>query len=233
MSLMSSLPALTADHASRAGWALLSRLGEAQILLPAMLLAALWLALHPPGRRGALTWLLATGAAIALTTASKVAFIGYELGYAPWDYTGISGHTMFACAILPVLLAAAAGQRGPAWFAAGAGVLLALAIGLSRLRLGVHSGVDVAIGCTLGLLVAGLALRTLWRDGVVGGAVPVWLPATMLAWLLITPSMAPPSLTHDWVTRLSLAVSDRPTPYTRAEMMRKWAVQRAGAAAPR
>jgi hypothetical protein len=167
MSLMSSLPALTADHASRVGWALLSRLSDAQILLPA------------------------------------------------------------------ILLAASAGQRRPAWFTAGGGALPALPIGLSRLRLGVHSSADATIGGTLGLLVAGLALRTLWRDAGFGGAVPVWLPATMLAWLLITPSMAPPSLAHDWVTRLSLAVSGRPTPYTSAEMMRTWTVQRAGAAAPR
>jgi membrane-associated phospholipid phosphatase len=208
-------------------WAQFSRLGEAQILLPAMLMAALWLARRAPGRPGALTWLLATTVAVGLTTASKVAFIGFEVGYAPWDYTGISGHTMFAFAILPVLLAAAAGRQVGARVAASAGLLLAAAVGVSRLKLGVHSVADVALGATLGLLVAGLSLRRLRRDGVAGGAVPAWLPAAMLAWLLVTPSVAPPSATHGWVTRLSLAMSGRPAPYTRTDMLRRWESQRA------
>ena len=46
-----------------------------------------------------------TAAAALITTVTKVAFIGYEVGYAPLDYTGISGHAMFAAAVLPVSIA--------------------------------------------------------------------------------------------------------------------------------
>jgi hypothetical protein len=49
---------------------------------------------------------------------------------------------------------------------------------------------------------------------------PAWLGVVLLAWLLSLPVGAPPSQTHNWVVRLSLAVSDRPAPYTRAQMHR-------------
>ena len=55
------------------------------------------------------------------------------------------------------------------------------------------------------------------------------LPRTLLAgvalWLVITPAGAPPSQTHDWVTRLSLTVSGHTKPYTRRDMWRNYRKQ--------
>ena len=55
-------------------WHLLTRLGELQLLLP-VLLAATW-SLRRAAPRLAGRWLAAAAAAIALTTATKIAFLG-------------------------------------------------------------------------------------------------------------------------------------------------------------
>ncbi len=236
------------SFASNPAWGLITRLGEAQILLPVMLLTAVWMTRrvpktmpapvhgrsdrrndgtndsHTDGRLGALVWLLSMLVAAALTTVSKVAFIGYEVGFAPWDYTGFSGHAMFAFVVWPVLLAVIAGRRGPAYFAAAAGVLLALVIAVSRVKVRAHSPADALLGGGLGLAAAAVTLAVIWRRGV-GGGFPMWAPVLMLVWFLATPSWAPHSRSHDLVTRLSLAVSGRPLPYTRAQMHHTWRAQ--------
>jgi hypothetical protein len=49
---------------------------------------------------------------------------------------------------------------------------------------------------------------------------PAWLGAALMAWVMILPLGAPPSPTHGWVIRLSLALSERPAPYQRWMMHR-------------
>jgi len=202
-------------------WFFVSRLGEAQILLPAMAGALLWLVLQPRCRPLAAVWLAAVTAAAALTTASKVAFIGYELGYAPLDYSGISGHAMFAAAILPVLLRVQFANAAPrrAAFASAAGYALALLVAVSRLKLGAHSVADVVLGGSLGVLASTWALR-FWPAGP--QRPPIWLPAALALWLVMLPAAAPPSNTHGLVTALALEISGRPFPYTRYEMLRRY-----------
>ncbi len=201
------------------GWSVLTRLGEAQILLPAMLLAVAWLAWRRGAVRLATIWLLATLLAALLTTASKVAFIGYGLGLAALDFTGISGHAMFAAAIVPPLTTLCAGGLPPRWRAVGvvAGYGLAAAVAVSRVMVGAHSWSEVLAGFALGSLASAVVLR--------GGQLPRlalqrWAPVALLAWLVLTVGQAPPPRTHDWVTRLSLASSGRPIPYSRSQMHR-------------
>lgn len=202
-----------------AAWHLFTRLGESQILLPAMAVALLWLLLVARTPRVAAWWLGATAAAAALTTATKVAFFGYEVGYAPLDYTGISGHAMFAAAVLPVLAGLLAGGAAPRrrQAAVAAGYLLAASIAYSRLPVGAHSPVEALVGLALGSLASGLAL---WASRLPDGRPPVWLAAALVLWMLSLPVGAPPSPTHGWVVRLSLAVSDRAQPYSRHAMHR-------------
>lgn len=205
--------------AAHGAWHLVTRLGEAQILLPAMLVALLWLVLMARSTRMALWWLAATAAAASITTATKVAFFGYEVGYAPLDYTGISGHAMFGAAVLPVLAAIAAGGAELRWrrLAVAAGYALAALIAYSRLRVGAHSAAEAASGLVLGSLASALALNAHRLPDM---RPPVWLGVGLLLWMLSLPLGAPPSPTHGWVIRLSLAVSDRAAPYQRWQMHR-------------
>ena len=208
-----------------AAWALLSRLGEAQLLLPAMAATLLWLVRTPRNRPLAAAWLAAVLAATLLTTASKVAFIGWEIGYAPLDFSGLSGHAMFAAAVLPVLMRVAAGRARPPWprLAIATGYGLALLIAVSRLKTGAHSVADIAPGFLTGALASAVAMR---GTRAPEAPTPAWLGAALAAWLLVLPFNLPASRSHDWVTQLSLQVSGRSQPYTRYEMRRAHSLER-------
>jgi hypothetical protein len=95
-------------------WYLFTRLGEVQILLPAALLAMLVLSRRADTRPLATLWLGLLTLGALLTTASKIAFIGWGIGSAALDFTGISGHTMFAASVYPLLLGTLA-SRLPQW----------------------------------------------------------------------------------------------------------------------
>lgn len=214
---------------SHAAWALFTRLGEAQILLPAIAATLLWLLRTPATRPLAAAWLLGTAIATALTTASKVAFMGWLVGAAPLDYTGVSGHAMFAAAALPVLARMAAGRAPAPWpgAAVAAGLLLAAAVALSRVATHAHSPLESVLGFALGSAASLWALR---RSAVPQAPTPAWLGVALLAWMLALPFGAPPSRSHDWVTQLSLHVSGRSQPYTRLDLRRLALSGRAGLA---
>jgi membrane-associated phospholipid phosphatase len=195
-------------------WPLLTRLGEMQIVLPAALLAALSLEFFSGARRLAVWWMLLLGLAALITTASKIAFIGWGLGWARLDFTGFSGHAMFAAAAYPVLFGTLAshlsttGQR----VAIMAGFVLALLIGVSRIMVGAHTPSEVIFGLMLGGAASATALLLAHR---VRTPIPPALVFVLVAWLLLTPIGAPSSDTHSVVTRLSLMVSGHKAPYTR------------------
>jgi membrane-associated phospholipid phosphatase len=230
-------------------WHALTRVGEAQILLPAFFAGALWLAFarpagargrvaqgaahahDHPARRSALRWVAGIVATTALTTASKVAFLGYGVGIAALDFTGFSGHSMYAWSILPVLAAIVAGRRG-----VPVGVALALLITWSRVVLGAHSWSEAIAGMLLGAAAAGWTLADyLAHPGAV--RVPWWLPLLLVAWLTLLPSRAPLSRTHGLVVSIALKLSGRSRPYTRFELLAglihpTWERDRTGATSP-
>jgi hypothetical protein len=212
-------------------WLAVTRLGEAQILLPAFVAGALWLAFarpagarrrlaqgdphahDHPARLSALRWLAAIFITTAITTVSKVAFLGFGYGIASLDFTGFSGHSMYATGILPVIGAVVAGRRG-----AVAGVVLALLITYSRVKLGAHSWSEAITGLALGATAAGWTLADyLAHPGAVRA--PWWLPLLLVAWLTALPVGAPPSRTHSLVVAISLKLSGRHRPYTRFELL--------------
>ncbi len=212
-------------------WAQTTRLGEAQILLPAMAMTLLWLVRQRGGGRLALAWLGATLLAAAITTTSKIAFIGYGIGWAPLDFTGFSGHAMFAAALMPLLLRLAAGPRTRAGrrMVLTAGYGLALLVAVSRIQVGAHSVSEVVTGYALGALASAWALRAgRWP------ALPLarWMPALLLAWAVLAVVGAPESRTHGLVTKLALAISGRPQAYQRWELHRDHARQQARAMLP-
>ena len=212
-------------------WYAVTRLGEAQILLPAFLAGALWLAFarpagarhrlaqgnahahDHPARRSALRWAAAIVATTAVVTASKIAFLGFGVGIAALDFTGFSGHSMYATAILPVLAAIIGGRRG-----AIVGALLAVLITYSRVDLGAHSWSEAISGMVLGAAAAGWTLADyLAHPGAVRA--PWWLPLLLVAWLTLLPMRAPPSRMHGLVVSIALKLSGRPRPYTRFELL--------------
>ncbi len=157
--------------------------------------------------------------AAGITTASKVAFLGYGIGHAPLDFTGFSGHAMFAAAVMPLLvrLAAGPGSADGRRRVLILGYLLALAVAVSRVKVGAHSVSEVVAGFALGAAASATALRA--------GRWPAlqlarWMPLALLAWAVVAVVGAPASRTHDAVTQLSLALSGRAKAYQRWELHR-------------
>ena len=195
-------------------WLLFTRIGEAQITLPAAAVTAIGLWLRPDARPLAWRWLWALACAIGLTTVTKVAFIGWGIGWEAIDFTGISGHTMFATAIYPVLfLVFVSGTvRHGVGVALTIGYGLALLVGFSRLAVGAHSPSEVVAGLVVGasasvwpMLRSGLRVQWNWP----------WVPVVMLLWMAWTPFTLPPSQSHSLVTRLALTLSGHDTPFHR------------------
>jgi len=205
-------------------WHTVTRLGEAQILLPALAVVLVWFALRPQSRPVAAVWLGCIGLAALLTTVTKVAFIGWEVGYAPLDFTGISGHSMFAAAVLPVLAGTAASAASPRikLLALIASYGFAALIAVSRVTTGAHSVSEAIAGFLIGSIASLLALRLATAPRT---QAPKALLAGLLAWMVLTPAGAPPSRTHDWVTHLSVTLSGREQPYTRLMMLRRYRLE--------
>ena len=201
---------------------IVTRLGEAQLLLPALLGVSLLYLLRTRARVGAgpmvRAWFVAVGAAAVVTTLTKVAFIGYGVGHAPLNYTGISGHAMFAAAVLPLLAcaAASAGNHAVRRAALGAAFARAGLVAWSRVEVGAHSWSEVLLGFCLGAAASAIALRA-QAVPPTRAAMPLLL--ALGAWFSVGTAAAPPSPTHGWVVRLSLAVSGRAQPYTREMML--------------
>lgn len=208
-------------------WPILTRLGEAEILLPMALLTALLLFRQRETRRLALLWMALLLTAATLTTLSKLAFMGWGLGSAALNFTGVSGHAMFSSAIYPLLLRSylAGAQSGRDRWALLLGAALALLVGLSRLALGVHSVSEVLAGWLLGGGATGTVLLCAQPAGM---RVRALLPALLLAWVALMPLHLQPSQTHSQLTRLALQLSGRAHAFTREELLQGTSAQEKG-----
>lgn len=200
-------------------WPLLTRLGEMQLLVPAALIAIWRMHREADARPLAAWWLLALALATLITTATKVAFIGWGVGSAWLNFTGISGHAMFAGAIFPVLMGALASHAKP-WLqrsAIAVGFGLAALVGLSRAMVDAHSVSEIVAGLLLGG-VASLSLTLLHRlpRAVMGPR----LALVVAVWLLVGMLSAPQLPTHALVTRLALSIADKAVPFTREDLLK-------------
>ena len=199
-------------------WPIVTHFGSAGLMLPvfAITMAGLWLG----GRRNALrVWLLALTGAAVLVLASKLAFMGWGIGNAALDFTGISGHAMLAASILPVWLGWLLAVRDGRFSALGLalGLLLGTLVAISRVVLHAHSVSEAVAGWLLGSAAALLAARTL--------AGPLsWSRWSLLALLPLSLSVHAAAANYlpayQWEQRAALWLSGRATPYTRADLLR-------------
>jgi membrane-associated phospholipid phosphatase len=207
--------------APHSAWHVLTRLGEIQILIPAALLVTFHMLRQRDARVAGVAWLGGLCAAGLITTLSKLAFIGWGVGYAPLNFTGISGHSTFAAAVLPMLLGALTPASHPRArrAAIAAGCVLAVLVGISRIAVGAHSPSEVIAGLTLGACVS-LFCTTRYVQMLVPLS-PV-IPVVVILWLGWSPLQAPSLPTHSMVTSLALSLSGHPMPFTRSEMHRRF-----------
>lgn len=213
------MPNVDVPPLSPGAWEVVTRLGEAQLMLPSALALVAWLAWRGE-RRSAVLWAALLGLAVGLTTASKIAFIGWGLGIASLNFTGVSGHAMHAAAVFPLLLRCAVASNGRAVqrIAVALGYAVALLVAVSRVAVGAHSAPEVVAGFALGGAASALSLAF----GTVPHIhLPRWLLGALVVAQLLNPAAAPSLPTHDMVTVVALRLSGHEKPYTRHMMLRQ------------
>ena len=196
-------------------WQLVTFFGESAFLLPCAVFLYAWLRWHG-ATSIARHWLIAFSLTALVVLGSKLAFMGWGIGSAALDFTGFSGHAMMAASILPVLacLAVPSRYRALSLLAALFGVLLALAVGVSRLALHAHSMSEVVSGLALGFCVS---LPFIMRHNVPRGPVAMLLVSGALASMLALPVGGAAGTTHDLVQDIATFLSGRDRPYERGE----------------
>ncbi|MFC6518687.1 hypothetical protein ACFQAT_01865 [Undibacterium arcticum] len=80
----------------------ITSVGGITVMAPAAIAITVWLVVERSWRV-ALWWCLLFAAGMGLVVATKIAFIGWGIGIRSLDFTGFSGHSMRATAVIPVL----------------------------------------------------------------------------------------------------------------------------------
>lgn len=135
---------------------ILTYFGDSMLLIPTAIIMAILITWKNSDRRAVLYWALAFCAAGAIVSLSKIAFMGFGLGSARFNFTGFSGHSAMSATLWPVMLWLLSGRfsataRG---FAVGIGYLIPLMVGASRLVLNYHSTSEVVAGLILGFTLS-------------------------------------------------------------------------------
>lgn len=191
-------------------WLFLSQLGDSRWLLPLSLVLMLFGARANRALR--VRWAVGLIIVGGLSLASKLAFLGWGIGWPRLDFTGFSGHATMTAAVYPVVVYLTL-QGRVRWPLVGAvlGALLAAAIAYSRLPLNAHSVSEVVSGWLLGIAVSGLALRA--RDDTAMTPLPAIAAAVLSAAMALV--LLSGVRTHDLVMRLATGLSGRGEVFTR------------------
>lgn len=210
-------------------WHLITRLGEAPILFPLILVLGIRLAQEAMDPKAIARWGAVQAGVIGLTVLSKLAFIGWGLGVPALNFTGLSGHAMLSASAYPLMAQQLMATRTsrPRQLAVWAGVALALLIAVSRVEVGAHSVSEVVAGLAAGLWASAEALRV--RSV---GKADLTIPLVAISWIIYMASVAPVAHTHAMVTRMALALSGHARPYTREQMLREYHLRQMPKAAP-
>jgi membrane-associated phospholipid phosphatase len=128
----------------------LTDLGDLAVLLPLAAVVLLWL-LAQRQKRGSLGWALAVAFCTGVTAVLKIYFSDCALSPAP---QGPSGHMSFSMlvygGIALVLATQSTGWRRPIALAGATGLIGGIAI--SRIVLGAHNPLEIALGMVIGAI---------------------------------------------------------------------------------
>ncbi|MBI3526288.1 MAG: phosphatase PAP2 family protein [Betaproteobacteria bacterium] len=206
-------------------WQIITHLGSLSLMTPAVAVAAtcLWRSGHQAAVR---IWLPALALAATITLATKILFLGWGIGIAALDFTGISGHTLLATSVLPVIFGWLFAQDRDRVLPAGAvfGFLIGAIVGLTRVLLGAHSVSEVVIAWLIGSAVSGVTLNAL--DSPLKRPWLAWLAPLALLFAFNTTASSYLQA-HHWEVKIALFLSGHDKPYAR----RQWVDNRVMAGA--
>lgn len=194
-------------------------LGDSGLILPTQLVILVVLLILTSSRILAVQWAVLFGITGLVVCLSKLAFMGWGIGIAEFNFTGFSGHSALSAAFWPVFLwlMATAVCPGMRFGAAIMGYFLAGLVGYSRLVINAHSASEVIAGLALGAL-ASSTFFILQAGKTRRLAIPrAFLFIFILPLcLLIKGEKAP---TQFLLGEIALMIGPRDTIYTREEML--------------
>ncbi|GAB7536880.1 phosphatase PAP2 family protein [Burkholderia sp. 22PA0099] len=131
--------------------------GDPYLTIPLAALILLWLAMMRSWR-AALFWAGGMTLGASVVAASRVVHVIWGIEVPALNFTVVSGHAMLAGAVYPTVFSLCDNRtrRGAVVGPYAGGLLLATAIGASRILLGYHSTAEVVCGLVAGMLVATL-----------------------------------------------------------------------------
>ncbi len=197
-------------------WHAVTRLGDTSVLLPCILLIAGVLLLQASSRRLCVVWLAVVVTGVAIVATTKILYMGWRLGIASLDFTGLSGHTTISLIVWPVAFSLFLGQTDAGWVAGVAfGILLAFVIAVSRLGVHAHSVAEVVLGGILGTALSSVFLVRYHRHLHVV-LLPRWLVVTLI--LPLGFGYGHSMSTESFLASVARALSGHSYVYTRADL---------------
>lgn len=209
------------EHVPHESWRAFTWLGDSGLMLPAALMITVWLGLSRKTWPSAALWVLVFGTGAGLILASKLAFMGWGIGSARFNFTGFSGHTAISASVWPVMLWLVS-SRAARWQRIALVLFawtLAAAIGVSRLALMAHSVSEVAAGLVLGMMVSGTFLMLQHRKQ----HPQLWWPVVVVSFLmpLLVQTPGAPAPTQNLLEQIAVNLAGIERPYTRDDLLRR------------
>jgi membrane-associated phospholipid phosphatase len=199
---------------------ILTYFGDSMLLIPTAAIMALLLYWKSDSRRTAGYWVLAFCTAGAVVSLSKIAFLGFGIGSARFNFTGFSGHSAMSATLWPVLLwllsgsLAINGRRT----ALAVGYLIPLMVGVSRLVLNYHSVSEVIAGLTLGFTLSSVYLFSQRHIRLRGFS--LWQLSLALLLPLLLMGHGRIATTQQFLQRLSVQIAGIDHAWTREELLK-------------
>lgn len=194
-------------------WITITNFGSAAVTVPAAAALTLWL-LSARAWRMAFIWVALFGAGALVVAASKVMFLGWGLGVRELDFTGVSGHTMLAATVYPVIAWLLLRRLAWPWRVLGMAAAMAgsVAVGVSRVALSAHSISESVAGCLVGFAVCAAFAWFTRRDDTPNLKT---LPMAASLFVLVMWLHGERVPTQRWITHIALTLSGREQPFRR------------------
>lgn len=199
---------------------ILTYFGDSMLLIPTAVIMALMIVWKNSDRRASLWWLLTFCTAGLIVSVSKIAFLGFGIGSARFNFTGFSGHSTMSATLWPVMLWLIGGRLPVLWrnIALGLGYLIPLLVGLSRLILNYHSQSEVISGLILGFTLSTAFLVSQRQTKLKGFSALQLCIALSVPLLLIGHGRI--ATTQQFLQRFSVQISGIDHAWTREELLR-------------
>lgn len=200
---------------------ILTYFGDSMLLIPTAVIMALLITWKNSDRRAVLYWALAFCAAGAIVSLSKIAFLGFGIGSARFNFTGFSGHSAMSATLWPVMLWLLSGrlQSTGRGIAVCIGYLIPLMVGASRLMLNYHSTSEVVAGLILGFTLSTAFLVSQRRSELKGFSTAQLCIALLLPLLLLGHGRI--ATTQQFLQRFSEKIAGIDHAWTREDLLNR------------